>query len=35
VLAAQLSALRPGQETLVVARTDRFEHETLYRYPPP
>ena len=35
VLAAQLTALRPGQETEVVARNDRSERETLYRYPPP
>ena len=35
LLAAQLSAMRPGQETEVVARNDRFERETLYRYPPP
>ena len=35
VLARQLTALRPGRETEVLARGDRFEREALYRYPPP
>jgi hypothetical protein len=35
VLATQLTALRSGRVAEVMSRGDRFEHEYLYRYPPP
>jgi hypothetical protein len=35
VLASQLTALRPGRTTEVLARGDRFERAALYRYPAP